>query len=408
MELYLWRRYHWVPAYPTLVADRSLDLLGTFESFTTGSSPWTDAYTWQNTVANDTSLTEFQGAIALGSGGTYTGTLNCPTATPTPSSTPTGSTPTQTPTPTPTAVIQRWGDYNSTIFDPGTTSPNTFPGAFWTAQEYTTGGTNQSTQWIELAVPLPYFVGYSVNESECKNLQNGQNCDVTFTTPSGLQNGDVVIADLFMGGRLTNPPTPADSTWVSIPIANLGNALTMTQGTCGALLDLETEFVLAHVYGSSSETGTYKFKHSFNTYCPHPTFVIAPEIGGDLYAYRAGSVNLSSYVLDGYPGSGASQTITVGPAPGNSPSFGTLLNIFDCNNNPDSPESSEFSMIFTAPMQTPSATPELPLSNSGGRSLVADLGIGSSGVTLGQYSTQCTGNAVVTNSGWQLFIPKQQ
>src|SRR5579862_2597930 len=62
-------------------------------------------------------------------------------------------------------------------------------------------------------------------------------------------------------GNFPTPPIPPDSTWVSLPIANMNEATSTKSGTCGSG-DLRTEYAYAHVYGSSTETGSYKFKKS--------------------------------------------------------------------------------------------------------------------------------------------------
>ena len=165
-----------------------------------------------------------QDVLAPRSSGNYTGQQSCSTRT-----------------------TQRWGDYMSTLWDPSVTStPSGEKGAFWTVQEYTNGGgPDQSTQWTELSDPLPYFVSYSYQEQECA-VGSGQTCTATLPTPAGLQNGDVVIAALTMGGTFPTPPSPPDSTWVTLPIANQGAALSMGQGSCNRG-DLATEYVYAHV-----------------------------------------------------------------------------------------------------------------------------------------------------------------
>jgi hypothetical protein len=243
-------------------------------------------------------------------------------------------------------------------------------------------------------------VGYSENESEC-NVSLGTKCTLKLAAPAGLQNGDVVVATIDMGGPFPHPPTPPDSTWVSLPIANLGNALGMETGAC-ASGDLGTEYVLAHVYGSSTETGTYKFKHVIQKFCATPTYYYKPELEGAVFGYRGASATLSNYVLYGYPATTESATVTVGPAPASSPSEGILLNIF-FGGNYETPESNEQNFTFGDLTGTPAATAETP-PWPGGPYYLADVGIPDSGTTLGQYSiTNAVG--VFQLFGWQLFVP---
>jgi hypothetical protein len=148
----------------------------------------------------------------------------------------------------------RWGDYNTMVFDPYAIPPGG-EGSWWSVEEISQGGSDQSTNWEALAdpTPLPYFINYSGGESEC-NVSLGQDCTINLSTPAGLQNGDVVIATLDMGGNFKTPPKPPDSTWVVLPIANDSGADYLISGACSTG-DLVTGYVFAHVYGSSSEKG---------------------------------------------------------------------------------------------------------------------------------------------------------
>ena len=226
---------------------------------------------------------------------------------------------------------QRWGDYDTMVFDPYAVAFG-MEGVFWQIEEISKGGVDESTTWEPLVdpTPPPHFVSWNYAEQEC-NFSPGQTCTAKFPTPAGLQNGDVVVVFADMGGSFPTPPTPPpDKTWVELPIANLGNATSMVIGACN-VGDLITAYAYAHVYGSSTETGTYDFKHVIEDFCNGQ---YRPEIEGFLVGYRGASSNLSSYVLYGYkdPNSIAQYALNIGPAPANSPGEGVLLNVFNGGN----------------------------------------------------------------------------
>ncbi len=110
------------------------------------------------------------------------------------------------------------------VYDPFVVGPGG-EGIFREIEEISKGGRDESTTWEALADldSLPFFVSNSGTESECM-VNPGQQCGITFNAPAGLANGDVVIAFMDMGGSFQAPPTPPDSTWTSLQIANLGNA----------------------------------------------------------------------------------------------------------------------------------------------------------------------------------------
>ena len=87
-----------------------------------------------------------------------------------------------------------------------------------------------------------------------------------------------------------------------------------------------TEYAYAHVYGTSSETGTYHFKHVLENICSN---TVRPELSGFLAAYRAAATNLANLVLFGYPENGSQGVLTDSPASSNMLSEGKLLNVFN-------------------------------------------------------------------------------
>lgn len=80
----------------------------------------------------------------------------------------------------------------SELWDPNFASPNESD-AFWMAQEYTTGGSNQSTQFAPIQDPLPFFVGTSVpgaNDGENECTAPGP-CSLTFSPPANALPTDL-------------------------------------------------------------------------------------------------------------------------------------------------------------------------------------------------------------------------
>jgi hypothetical protein len=300
-----------------------------------------------------------------------------------------------------------WGDYNSMIYDPNAI-PQGGEGSWWSVEEITDvntpllyGNSDESTNWKALVdpTPLPYFVSYSSTEAECA-VSPGQNCVVKIPAPAGLQNGDIVVAFLSMGGSFPTPPSPPDSTWITLSIANQGGAQSMIQGDCPDG-DLGTEYAYAHVYGSSSETGTYDFKHVMEYICNN---TVRPELSGFLAGYRAAGTNLANLVLYGYPNNGSDGVLFDGPAPASAPAEGELLNVFNCPGT-ESPESGEggAQYVLGSLSGAPPATAETPYNNSPEGYFLADLGIPAAGTNLGQYSVRCS---ALGTFGWQLFLPE--
>ena len=383
----------WVPTYTTITSDQDFDFSATATSFTSNGFPFSIEFAWH----------DFNGMFGLpettfaGSAAAYTGENTCPTPTPTGSVSPT-PTPSPSATPTPAPILQRWGDYNSLIWDPSLTSPSGEQGQFWSVLEFTQGAADQSTVWTPFNDALPFFIAYNAHEQEC-NVSPGQTCTAKLPAPSGLVNGDVVIAFLDMGGKFLTPPKPPDSTWMELPIANQGNALSMLSGSCTAG-DLSTEYAYAHIYGSSTETGTYDFKHVTGVVCGS----FLPEIEGFLVGYRGAGQDLSKYVLFGYPAATTGAMVTVGPAPSASPSEGVLLNVFYGAGVEN--ENTEDTTTFSNLTGTPAAMAETPLSGVVVPYLVADVGLPVAQSPINQYSATSS-ESKFHLFGWQLYVPEQ-
>ncbi|HUY26495.1 MAG TPA: hypothetical protein VMV27_03660 [Candidatus Binataceae bacterium] len=379
----------WWAGYPTITMDNALGIAFTFQSFYYGSNIYPNWYVAKGFASSgSTGNGGSGGPPLLGYGilsnayrGPYAG---CASLTPT-----------------------RWGDYMSTVWDPNLPAPAAGNG-FWTAQEYSNGGgaqtgSNQSTQITALADPLPNYVSNSQNESECGG-GNGSACVLKLTTPSGLQNGDVVLAFLDMGGNFPKPPAPPpDKTWTELPIANQSAATSMLVGSC-ATHDLSTIYAYAHIYGSSTESGTYKFSHPIYYLCNNPSAY--PELEGALFAYRGADPTAADYLVDGYASAQQTGTVTVGPAPSSSPSEGTLINVFDAGGS-EGGEYYEGCGSLSGLTGSPIANWETLVAGSNiGLACyeIADLGIPTAGTAINQYSANTTASQFHT-FGWQVLLP---
>jgi hypothetical protein len=374
-------------AYPTITANGNLDIYASLTTFSNvGEYPnFTNFYAYQ--WYQDTNPLSLINIGQSGrSTGVFTGANSCPTATPTGGATP-------SPTPTPTGLTVRWGDYNSMISDPSQPDPDGTLAGFWNVLEFTAGASDQETVWAPIEKRNPFYFSYAFSEQEC-NVPFGSNCTANFAAPAA-DDGYVVIAAVTMGGSFKTPPTPPDSTWVSLPISNFSNDFDLMSGDCSSG-DLATHYVYAHVYGSSAETGTYQFKHLVYNFCNGS---YKPELEGFLVSYGGANTNFASYALYGYLMGTKTNTVTVGPAPASAPGPGTLLNIF-WSDGPELPEKSEDDTTFTAPT---GATAETPLYSVTTDSLLADVPIPSSGATL-QASTTTSSFSQFHPMGWQLFM----
>lgn len=194
------------------------------------------------------------------------------------------------PTPTPGPILQRWGDYNSLIWDPSLTSSSGEPGLFWSVAEFSKGGTDQSTVWTQFNDALPYFIGPASNvESEC-NGGPGSTCSVTVQTPSGVQNGDVVLVGIFLNEPAAHPPALPDSSWTLLSASNISGA--PNQISAADSFSTLTVWLAAHIFGSvANDSGSYTFKHFLNS---------SVELGTFLMAYRGAGQDLSKYTAYGF------------------------------------------------------------------------------------------------------------
>jgi len=185
-ERYSYNTGSW-SAYPTITMDPDLELSLTNTFFIPNEDIFPNWYSgkWfaQPSIANPAYPLFASGQLAAAtSSGAYTGDSSPPD--------------------------QRWGDYTAMMLDPSESSPDNEHDLFWTAQELTTGGSNQSSEIIGLQDPLPFFAGSTlpigvsdggIGESDCGNTP--LTCSMTFSAPPGAQFGDVFAVGMWVGEK---------------------------------------------------------------------------------------------------------------------------------------------------------------------------------------------------------------
>jgi hypothetical protein len=306
-------------------------------------------------------------------------------------------------------VPPRWGDFNTMIYD-----PNAIPagggGSFWSVEESTcsnldtttcsNGSSDESTYWVALADPLPYFVGSNQSESECTGGA-GSTCKITVTAPSGLQPGDVVLVGLLVGEPASNGPGLPDSSWTRLSASNIsGDPNIIASEGCGG--ECVAAFLVAHIY-TSSDSGSYTFTHYLNS---------STEMGALLVAYRGASQTLANYTAYGFTSqNGFASSFSTGAV--TPPAGSTLAALVSVDGGCDSPESKEATSLATsAPTGTPALTPETSLSDSISTFIEADAGVPSnSSQSYGPYKLTESPAGGCTSTGalweaWEVAIPE--
>jgi hypothetical protein len=382
----------WVPTYTTITSDQDFDIDATLTSFTSSSAPFSLSLGWHEFPQ----MFGFPETTFASSTGVYTGQNTCPTPTPTGSVSPT---PTPSATPTPAPTLQRWGDYNSLIWDPSLTSSSGEQGLFWSVAELSMGGTDQSTVWTQFNDALPYFIGPASNvESECGGGA-GSTCKVTVNAPSGVQNGDVILVGIGLGEPAGHPPILPDSSWTLLTASNISG--TPNQISAADSVQTVTVWVAAHIFGSvQNDSGSYTFQHYLNS---------AVELGTFLMVYRGAGQNLSNYTGYGFVRNGDHSSFTTGSVtpPGESQLVGMTVANIGCD------EPYEPSDTFAAPSGSPALSPESPLTLPSGDLpwLGADVGVPSSGQSYGPYTYSATVGNGCPNAGvwldWEVAVPEQ-
>jgi hypothetical protein len=378
-------------SFPTVTMDQATDMLITAQNLG-GARPQTNFYYYQNFFPALAS----HGAL-LGSNDTYTGN---PSA----------------------SGQQRWGDYMSSIWDPSvTTTAGT--GTFWTAQEYTLGGPDQSTDWFGLA---PAFLSTAGSGSSIQGWSEGSfacpmapaSCTFTVSAPPGVQVGDMLVLSLteqFTPGGYS--PT-APSGWTLVPLSNHSGAteIDVQDTTCG---DSSAGWELAHVY-DATDTGSFDFT------VQNPGEPVCSLVQGQFGSGASGNIlwlvmSYSNVVQD------PSQLVAYGFADGSNtaqfstgavvpPAAGVLVGTFNLTGAfSTGPGTGSSSTSFSAPQGTPTLFPETPLSgvSYNGGIFAADTVLSTANQTAGGYSTatniECGQQGIYYNSclwlGWDVLLP---
>ncbi len=359
-------------SFATLSGDMDQDIYLTSTNFnlTSGASP----YGVWDYIRNGA----FAGQDVLQrSSGNYTGTQSCQGTT-----------------------VQRWGDYTSTLWDPGVTStPSGEKGAFWAVHEYTLGGADQSTEWIELSDPLPYFVGSTNGEGECPGGP-GTTCSITINAPVGVQNGDIILVDLLFGEPASGGPTLPDSSWTLLSASNISGSPTQIAASNSSYTI--TSWLAAHIFGSvPNDSGSYKFKHHDNGY---------GELGAFMVVYRGAGQSLSSYTGYGFEQNGFKDDLTTASItpPGDSQLVAMIFDAASC----ELPESTEPNgTTFSAPSGGPTLSPETALIPAPISVFAADASVPLSSQSYGPYTFTATVKGSCPNKtgswlGWGVAIPE--
>ncbi|HUO06687.1 MAG TPA: hypothetical protein VMU16_15945 [Candidatus Binataceae bacterium] len=146
---------------------------------------------------------------------------------------------------------------------------------------------------IDVQTP-PSFVGYTLAGSLACAF--GAQCTTTLTAPSGVQVGDVLIANVQADANLKKSypaPDVLPPGWVVLPFKNKQQStMSLSRNLLGIAY---SDYLLAYVYGSQpDDSGQYQIGFS-------NVSVNSMSIEGFLVAYRGASINLSSYLAYAYP-----------------------------------------------------------------------------------------------------------
>ena len=372
-------------AFPTITADDDLDFAYAFETFQSGSSQ-TPYNNWYEAKGFITNLPGIQSPPLMGSGisydqesgGAYTGCSQYGT--------------------------QRWGDYMSMLWDSsysdqGFAAPSGENSAFWTVAETSSGGSNQTTSWVSLNDPLPFFAGSSVpnapsgtyGENECGF--SGIDCKLVYTAPLNAQPGDLFVAEVNIGEGSDVNHLTLPTGWVALPMVNHSGQYSLLSWGNGFYT---TSFLAAYIYGSqANDPGSYTFKVLTQTN--------TSELIGFLFSYRGATMiptNLSVYGYGVTALNNFASTNRVTPS-----GQTTLASLFvdDCYGKKESKEgTAEMQVQFTAPSGSPVSSAETSL-NPDFLYLVSDAGVPIGGNAYGPYSTTtCTG----VNFAYNVIVPE--
>jgi hypothetical protein len=275
---------------------------------------------------------------------------------------------------------QRWEDFNTGGWDPSLASPSSNPNSFWNVVEYTQGGADQSSEWFQMGDPLPYFISSLDNGTVCP--QNSE-CKITVNAPSGVQPGDVLLANIEVGAvSSSNPGLP--SGWTLLPISNLGTPENpvyqmQTEDSCHFLT---STWMAAHIYQAGETSYSFTDFNNGEATCKGDFSGI---LSGFIAAYRDAAQTLANLTAYGFPSDYDEGSFTSGAV---QPSGeGTLLTIFSAENGLSG---SGVPATFATPSAfagQPTPVAESPLIGDLYGTLAIDVGVPAGGGSYGGYST---------------------
>lgn len=216
---------------------------------------------------------------------------------------------------------QRWGDYNSLIYDPNAIGPGG-EGGFWAVEEISCSslstalclnppGTDEATSWVALQDPAPFFVGTSENETEARTSCSPATIQTSVSPPPGVQNGDVIIAILEAGVSGGTPGLPPG--WRLLNMVQGTTSLNSmdTLGACGAY---EISWIAVHVYSTSDQVPyNFSFQTTPVTDSCNTNLCFTGESITYLNAYRFAGTDFTKYGAYGYANHYPSTTSSTGP-----------------------------------------------------------------------------------------------
>jgi hypothetical protein len=375
-------------AFPTIAMDPQFNTQMAFTIFSPTAYPWVDWNFFNMRTNAEAGVGAFlSDGVLVGSANTYQGEENCGNA----------------------SGLQRWGDYNTTVWDANAPSPSGKPDSFWNVVEYSNGTTDpqntqyglddESSDWFQMGDPLPWFISSARNSTSCAD---GGTCSVTVSAPAGVQPGDVLIAQLNLGRNTV--VLPGANGWTFLPLSSINNqTVTDTytlQGSipCGVW---DSGWLAAHTYAAGESQYTFTHPSLYYDACGAQWY---PRLEAYLVAYRDADYtqpNFSNYLVNGYATNTQAVSIPFGPM--SLLGQGTLI---DSLVDAPVPENS----ISLGPA-SPTLTFESTAQDDASGHFDLDAGIPSA-VTTGSYTasytdySKCPAGYICTWLDWMAYLPE--
>ncbi len=315
------------------------------------------------------------------------------------------------------APFQRWGDYNTMVYDPNAIGPSGEP-VFWEVEEITCsslsnatcpGAADESTSWVALGDPAPQFVGVSEAETEPSpnaTCTSSQTLQTMVNPPSGTLDGDVLIAILQAGLPTTGSTPTLPPGWTLLNLINQGSTTMTTTATCGFF---EQSQVAVHTY-STSDTVPYTFTFYTTpvTNTCDPDYCIIGESDVYINAYSFAGTDFTKYGAYGFPNNDSGSNTTSATGVITPPAERKVLTVFSGTGDYDETGLCEtFTNLTGSPALTietsltPDCTPPAFLSAD----LWDDSGSSVGGYTVSSGSLQGEGGDAPLPA-WQVLIPE--